>query len=107
MSHWARRPNPVFSDEYRALLEAVIETRRGAGLSQRDLAARIGKHPSHVGMIERGQRRIDALELYRMAKAFQVDPADLFDRIAKRVEAVQLAAARPASLVPSPVTEAR
>lgn len=86
-----RRPNPVFSEAYRALLGAVVECRKEAGLSQRDLAAQLGKCASHVGMIERGQRRIDTLELYRTAKVFQVRPEDLFARIARRIDALESA----------------
>ena len=87
-----RRPNPVFSTEYQALRDVVREARRAAKLSQRGLAARIGKEPSHVAMIECGQRRIDSLELYRMAKALGVPPAELFGRIAARLDTLDAAA---------------
>lgn len=100
MTYWVRQPNTVFSEEYRALLRTIVDARKDAGLSQRDLAARIGKCPSHVGMIERGQRRIDALELYRMAKAFAIDPAELFGRIAQRIE-TEAASDAPLSLAQS------
>jgi transcriptional regulator with XRE-family HTH domain len=82
----------VFSDEYRALLDVVRQARRKAGLSQRALAQRLGKAQSHIGMIERGQRRIDSLELYFMAKAVGVEPEALFEQIARRVDAVAQAA---------------
>jgi transcriptional regulator with XRE-family HTH domain len=84
-----RRPNPVFSPEYRALIDVVAQARRDAGLSQRDLSSMLGKTQSHICMIERGQRRIDALELYQLANFLSVDPASLFDRIARRVRAVE------------------
>jgi transcriptional regulator with XRE-family HTH domain len=99
---YSRRPNPVFSDEYRVIREAVIQARRGAGLSQAELAARLGKAKSHVAMIERGQRRIDSLELYAMAQAFGLEPAAFFARIAERLDAFAAAAAQerpPQSLV--------
>lgn len=83
-----RRANPVFSEPYAILRDALVEARRAAGLSQRDLAARIGKHPSHVAMIERGQRRVDALELYRMAHALDSNPMALLTRISSRLEAL-------------------
>jgi ribosome-binding protein aMBF1 (putative translation factor) len=86
-----RRANPVFSEPYAILRDVLLEARRAAGLSQRDLAARIGKHPSHVAMIERGQRRVDALELYRMAHALDATPMALLARIAHRLEALDAA----------------
>lgn len=85
MRCFGRRPNPVFSDEYRALAEVVIQARQEAGLSQRELAARLGKAASHVSMIERGQRRIDSLELLLIAEACGVSPAALFQRISDQV----------------------
>jgi transcriptional regulator with XRE-family HTH domain len=88
----ARRANPVFSDEYRVLRDVVREARFAARLSQRDLAAGLGKHPSHIAMIECGQRRIDALELYRMAKVLGVAPVHLFEAIATRLEEFEGAA---------------
>jgi len=83
-----RRPNPVFSAEYRELVAILIEARRHAGVSQRALADKLGKAASHVTMIERGQRRVDALELYRVAKALDVDPVELFRRIAFSLESL-------------------
>jgi transcriptional regulator with XRE-family HTH domain len=81
-----RRPNPVFSPEYRCLVAVLIDARCAAGLSQRSLAARLGRASSHITMIERGQRRVDSLELYLMAKALGADPVELFRRIAIRLE---------------------
>jgi len=81
-----RRPNPVFSDEYRAIREVLVEARRTAGLTQRDLARTLGREYSHIARIESGQRRVDALELYRIAKSMRLDPSDLYDRICLRIE---------------------
>jgi transcriptional regulator with XRE-family HTH domain len=67
----------------------VREARCAARLSQRQLAAKLDKAASHVALIERGQRRIDALELYRMAKAFGLPPAELFGLITARLDTLQ------------------
>lgn len=83
-----RRPNPVFSPEYRVLVGTIAEARSEAGLSQRGLAARLGKSASHIAMIEGGQRRVDALELYRLANCLGLDPAALFQRISHRLNAL-------------------
>jgi transcriptional regulator with XRE-family HTH domain len=82
MSLASRRPNPVFSDEYRVLRETLVQARRTAGCSQAELALRLGKAKSHVAMIERGQRRVDSLELYLMARCLGLEPRALFGRIA-------------------------
>ncbi|MBU1375130.1 MAG: helix-turn-helix transcriptional regulator [Alphaproteobacteria bacterium] len=87
-----RRPNPVFSDEYGVVREVLIGARREAGLSQRALAARLGKTGSHVAMIERGQRRVDLLEFCRIADSLGISAHDLVGRIAQQLETLKPAA---------------
>jgi transcriptional regulator with XRE-family HTH domain len=88
MSLQSRRPNPVFTDAYRALVDVLVESRRDAGLTQRALAQKIGKSASHLNMIEHGQRRVDALEFYRLAKACGLEPGEMFSRAASRIDAL-------------------
>jgi len=85
----ARRPNPVFSDEYAAIRGLLVEARGRAGVSQRQLAARIGKCASHITMIERGQRRVDTLEFLAIAVALDLCPAELFRDVVERVADVR------------------
>lgn len=87
-----RRPNPVFSDEYSVVREVLIEARHEAGLSQRALAARLGKTGSHVAMIERGQRRVDLLEFCRIAESLGISADALMHRIAGQLGALKTAA---------------
>ncbi len=49
--------------------ERVRESRLAVGLTQAQLAARIGLERSMLAKVERGDRRLDALELYRLADA--------------------------------------
>jgi len=81
-----RRPNPVYSPEYRALIAEVRAARVRAGITQRALAARLGKAASHVSMIEKGQRRLDSLEFYLIARALSVDATALFRQVAERLD---------------------
>ena len=83
-----RRPNPVFSDEYQVLRTLIVAERRKAGISQSELAARLGKAKSHIALIERGQRRVDTLEFYLIARCLGVDPADAFSRVAAELDAL-------------------
>ena len=59
--------------------ENLIST--NLGVTQRSLAKRLGKLNSHVSLIERGQRRIDCLELYKIAQALSMDPEVLFREV--------------------------
>jgi transcriptional regulator with XRE-family HTH domain len=65
---------------HRALMAVLVATRRDTGLTQAQLAERLGKAPSYVAKIEIGERRLDVVEFVALAKALKVDPAVLFDR---------------------------
>ena len=69
----------VVSPEYRLIIETVIRARKNQGVGQRELARRLGKHPSFVNKIENLERRLDVLELIAIAQAIGV-PADTLVR---------------------------
>jgi transcriptional regulator with XRE-family HTH domain len=53
----------VHTKEYKALQAELRAIRENAGLSQRDLAAKLGVPHSWVAKVEAGERRIDVVEL--------------------------------------------
>lgn len=64
-----------FQDErYRALISRLVDARREAGLSQSDVAKRLGHHQQFVSRYETGERRLDAVELVDVAGALDLDP---------------------------------
>jgi transcriptional regulator with XRE-family HTH domain len=64
--------------EHQHLIELLVAAREGAGLTQRDLAARLKRPNSFIGRIEAGERRVDVIEFIAIARALQVNPSDLF-----------------------------
>lgn len=74
----------IHLDEYKAVGEILVEFRRRAGLRQQDVAARLFKPQSFVSAYEAGQRRIDILELVRIAAALNADPSAIFAEILRR-----------------------
>ena len=91
MTSLNRRPNPVFGDDYQLLRDTLIDARRRSGFSQRDLAERLGKSPSHVARIECGQRRVDTLEFYLIARSIGADPVELFETVRRKLDDLALA----------------
>lgn len=77
--------NPIFGDEYEAIVATLIEARTQAGLSQRQLARRLGRSQSHVCMIERRQRRMEIVEFCNIAAALRLEPEALFARVLRRI----------------------
>lgn len=58
------------ADDYRRMLERLRKARLAAGLTQTQVAARLGKPQSYVSKIELGERRIDPVELRRFAELY-------------------------------------
>ncbi|KQZ64885.1 hypothetical protein ASD67_10750 [Sphingopyxis sp. Root1497] len=71
----------IYSEAQKSVARALTAARYEAGLKQADLAKAIGKHQSYISDIERGQRRVDILELYAIARALNVEPVDLYAQI--------------------------
>lgn len=67
----------VFTDAYRALLDGLAKARGVAGLTQSELASRLGTPQSFVSKYERGERRLDVVEFVAVARAIGVDPCEL------------------------------
>lgn len=78
----------VYTPESDILARRLAEMRNAAGIHQKDLAARIGLDQSVISNIERGQRRVDIVEFYRLTRALDLDPAEAFKSIAKEWEGI-------------------
>jgi transcriptional regulator with XRE-family HTH domain len=66
---------------HRTLIEILVAARVEAGLTQRDLAARLRRPNSFVGRMEAGERRVDVIEFIEIAKALGCNPSELFGRL--------------------------
>jgi len=80
-------PKTVFSGAHHNLVEVLIRARRKAGLTQTQLAELIGKDQKFISLIERGQRRVDVLEFYVIAKAMNLDPIRLYGELVRKLPA--------------------
>lgn len=56
--------------EYRLLLSRLVQARLDAGITQMEVAQKLGKPQSFVSRSETGDRRIDAIELKAFAKIY-------------------------------------
>jgi transcriptional regulator with XRE-family HTH domain len=81
--------NVVFSSEYQAITTFLTELRMEAGVSQRELARRIGRSQSHVQKIESRQRRVEIIEFCRLVQALGFDPERAFSGLVRRVRTGQ------------------
>ncbi len=67
----------VSSPSYKAAVQVIVGTRKAAGLTQRALAARIGRPYTVIANIERGERRIDIVEFVAIARGIGIDEIEL------------------------------
>jgi ribosome-binding protein aMBF1 (putative translation factor) len=65
----------------KAVAAVIAKARQNRGISQRDLAARLKRPHSVVGMIESHQRQVNIAEFIAIAEALDADPAELFRRV--------------------------
>lgn len=78
-------PKTVFTGAHRHIVEVLVEARRQSGLTQAQLAAKVGKDQTFISLIERSQRRVDVLEFFTLAWAMGMDPMALFAEVARRL----------------------
>lgn len=79
--------------QYECFRGLLVKAREAAGLTQVDIAARLGKPQSYVSKCERGERRLDFTEFLEYADALELNLADFEQQYRQRVE----------NLSPSPV----
>jgi len=77
----------VVSPDYHSAIETIKAAREGLGISQRELARRLGKPPSFVNKIENVERRLDVLEFIAIAEAIEIDSASLLRDIREALPA--------------------
>ncbi|KKR80661.1 MAG: DNA-binding protein [Candidatus Daviesbacteria bacterium GW2011_GWA1_41_61] len=57
--------------------QKMQKVRQSSGVTQEELAARLGMHRTYIGLIERGERNPTIRTLYKIAKALKVPASDL------------------------------
>ena len=69
----AQMEKTIFSEGYSVFLDCLREARKAAGITQVQLAKQLGQTQSFVSKCERGERRIDVLELMAFCQAMGLD----------------------------------
>ncbi len=71
----------IWDEEYRKLIDALKMARKSAGLTQQDVADRLGRPQSFVAKVEGCERRLDVVEFLHLCRAIGADPASFFENI--------------------------
>ena len=70
-------PSSVFTQRHQEFIQFLVAARKAAGVTQVELAARLGRHQSFVSKVERGERRVDVVEFCQVAEALGRSPSEL------------------------------
>lgn len=75
----------MFGPAADALAAAVVAMRKRTGMTQRDLAAALGREQNYIARIEQGQRRVDLVEWVQICRALGEDPEAEIAALVKRI----------------------
>lgn len=59
----------------------IRDLRKKSGLTQSELAERIGLSTNFIGMVERGERNTSVDKIFKLAKAFDIKLAQFFETL--------------------------
>ncbi len=71
----------IYSALYKHFIKGVQAQRKAKGLTQTQLADRLGGGQSFISKIERGERRLDVGEFVTVAQALGVEPVQFFSKL--------------------------
>ncbi len=71
---------------HKALIAMLIAAREKAGMTQTELAQRLGEYQSFVARMESGQRRVDVVELITLAEILGFDARAMIDAVRRTPE---------------------
>jgi transcriptional regulator with XRE-family HTH domain len=80
---------PLSTPQYRALRSVLIEARCRAGLTQRQLAARVKRPQSWVAKMEVGDRHISVEDMLLVARGLRIRPLRLFLAFVRKCEELE------------------
>ena len=76
---WVRSPR------HEAVVYVIRAVREEAGLTQRELATRMGVAQSLIGRLETGERNFAVTELLALSYAVDADPHSLLEMVIRRL----------------------
>jgi Helix-turn-helix. len=71
----------IHDARYQTLLDLLLEARDNAGLTQKELANRLGRPQSFVSKTENAERRLDVIEFMDVCRGIGADPFELLRRL--------------------------
>jgi transcriptional regulator with XRE-family HTH domain len=80
------RAKSIYDSAYLVLVECLRKARLAAGLTQTELADRLGVDQSYVSKYERAERRLDIVEVRALCHEFNLSLADFVTRFERQLK---------------------
>lgn len=80
-------PKSVFTDAYASVIDTLLTLRKEGGVSQVELARRLGKTQQFISYVEHCERRIDVVEFFAIVRALGGDPLVVLAKVATSLPA--------------------
>jgi transcriptional regulator with XRE-family HTH domain len=77
----------IYSRQSECVRKTLVALRTKAGLTQRQLAAKLERERSLVGRLELGQRRLDMVEFFWLCRACAEDPVKQAATLMRQLQA--------------------
>ncbi|GAA0913124.1 hypothetical protein GCM10009552_28550 [Rothia nasimurium] len=79
----------IHSEEYKAFCGFLAETRVAQGITQVELARRLGVSQPYISHVEKGDVRVDPIQLIRWLEQCEVDPSEWLVQLYARVQRIK------------------
>ncbi|MGX9182131.1 helix-turn-helix domain-containing protein [Mesorhizobium sp. BHbdii] len=74
-------PKSLRSPRHQRFLDQLISLRKASGLTQTQVAEKLGRPQSFVAKYEGGERRLDVVEFLDVTAALGVDPCEILSKL--------------------------
>lgn len=76
-------PKSLNSPRHELVKSALVEQRKAVGMTQTEVAEKLGRPQSYIAKVEGGERRVDVIELLELADVIRLDLHALIDALRK------------------------
>lgn len=73
----------IFTNNYQLLLQLLVTAMKKSGITQQQLAKKLGKNQSYISKYENAERRLDIIEVIAISKAINFNPVELMNDMLK------------------------
>ena len=73
----------IFDKRYKTMINSLVSIREKQGISQRELANKLGRVHSYIGRIETFERRLDVVDLINISRALGLKDKEILKLFGK------------------------